>query len=195
MSSDLSGAEWLASASPFPRSVSALWSARPQVPLPLPCGSVFDVISAPPLFGRRMLDVMWATGPGSGPVARDRGRVLFFAEPGTARRLPALLGWEEWQARRTAGTAGRAEPIPPLLAYGPGDLVSVPAPPQPGEPGDEEGGWLVSPGPGRPWLPGPDALLRAAVRTVRAGREPGRGPSISGHRVAGAKVYDVSRRR
>ncbi|GAP50027.1 bifunctional DNA primase/polymerase [Streptomyces azureus] len=115
------GAAWLASAGTYPRSTLALWEERPGAPAVLPCGSVFDVVSAPAMFGRRMLDRLWDDGPGSGPVAEFRGRMLLFAAPGTAQRLPALLEWEEW------GAGGRTRPVPPLLCHGTGDAVTVPA--------------------------------------------------------------------
>lgn len=158
------GADWLASASRFPRSVQALWSDNPTACLVLPCGSAFDVISAPTLFGRRMLDRLWSAGPGSGPVAAQRGRLLVFAAPGTAQRLPALLGWEEW--------AGRGEALPPLLCHGVGDAVTVPAlcPPGESEPAPPPTRWLVAPEARHPWLPGPDVLLWACVRASRTGR-------------------------
>ncbi|WP_437029567.1 hypothetical protein [Streptomyces sp. enrichment culture] len=100
------GAAWLASAGAYPRSTLALWEERPEAPLVLPCGAVFDVVSAPALFGRRMLDRMWDEGPGSGPVAQYRGRIQLFAAPGTAQRLPALLEWEEWGAPGTDHVLG-----------------------------------------------------------------------------------------
>lgn len=56
-----------------------------------------------------MLDRLWSEGPGSGPVATHRGRMLLFTAPGTAQRLPSLLHWEEW---------GHA--VPPLLYHGAG---------------------------------------------------------------------------
>ncbi|WP_374112927.1 bifunctional DNA primase/polymerase [Streptomyces sp. WAC 00631] len=109
------GAAWLASAAPAPQRVLALWAARPEAPAVLPCGTAFDVISAPGVFGRRLLDRLWSEGPGSGPVAVHRGRLLLFTEPGTARRLPALLAGTEWGAA-----------LPPLLCHGTGDTVTVP---------------------------------------------------------------------
>ncbi|MEU6682566.1 bifunctional DNA primase/polymerase [Streptomyces sp. NPDC046832] len=120
------GAAWLASAGTYPRSTLALWQERPDAPVVLPCGSVFDVVSAPALFGRRMLDRLWDDGPGSGPVAEFRGRMLLFAAPGTAQRLPALLEWEEWGTRDRDDR--RTDSVPPLLCHGTGDAVTVPAP-------------------------------------------------------------------
>ncbi|MGG2462893.1 bifunctional DNA primase/polymerase [Streptomyces sp. RGM 3693] len=111
----LAGADWLASASPHPEGMHMLWAEHPAAPSVLPCGGVFDVINAPALFGRRMVDRLWSAGPGSGPVATHRGRILLFATPGTAQRLPALLAWEEW------GSA-----VPPLMCHGSGDAVTVP---------------------------------------------------------------------
>src|SRR5690242_3490697 len=101
------GAAWLASAGTYPRSTLAHWRERPDAPVVLPCGSAFDVVSAPAVFGRLMLDRLWGDGPGSGPVAAFRGRTLLFAAPGTAQRLPSLLEWEEWSAegRRDGRTA------------------------------------------------------------------------------------------
>ncbi|AXK37746.1 hypothetical protein DVA86_29110 [Streptomyces armeniacus] len=184
------GADWLASASRFPRSVHALWALRPGAPSVLPCGTAFDVVSSPLLYGRRLLERLWATGPGSGPAAVHRSRVLLFAAPGSADRLLALLRWEEW--RETGGTGGAtfAEPgeetIPPLLCHGPGDTVTVPplapaprlgpaaadaapgARPGPGSASDSR--WLVAPGVRRPWLPGAEMLLWAHVRVQRDAR-------------------------
>ncbi|MFF8013153.1 bifunctional DNA primase/polymerase [Streptomyces sp. NPDC007929] len=121
------GAAWLASAGTYPRSTLALWEERPDAPVVLPCGSVFDVVGAPAMFGRRMLDRLWDDGPGSGPVAQFRGRMLLFAAPGTAQRLPALLEWEEWGGR-DGREASRTDAVPPLLCHGIGDAVTVPAP-------------------------------------------------------------------
>ncbi|MFH8347111.1 hypothetical protein [Streptomyces sp. NPDC018045] len=193
----LAGADWLASADPCPESVHARWASCPDAPSTLPCGTVFDVINAPALFGRDLVDRLWTAGPGSGPVATHRGRVLLFAEPGTARRLPALLDWEEWSGA-----------VPPLLCHGPGDAVTVPPlfphrppPPEPpqgtrsaqyathgfkagvaapadGTPDLAASRWLVAPDVRRPWLPGPGALLWACIRAARraTGTSPGQAP-------------------
>ncbi|MEG3628816.1 bifunctional DNA primase/polymerase [Streptomyces poriticola] len=175
------GAAWLASASPYPRSTRALWQERPAAPVVLPCGSVFDVVGVSAMFGRRMLDRLWAEGPGSGPVAEFRGRILLFAAPGTAQRLPSLLEWEEW--------GGRAGPVPALLCHGTGDAVTVPAP---DELSARSGArWLVAPDTRQPWLPGPEVVLWAAVRAARAAVR----ISIFPPADQDAKVYDVSRRR
>ncbi|MEU0210013.1 bifunctional DNA primase/polymerase [Streptomyces canus] len=175
------GAAWLASAGTYPRSTLALWEERPAAPVVLPCGTAFDVVSAPAIFGRRMLDRLWEEGPGSGPVAMLRARMLLFAAPGTAQRLPSLLRWEE---------IGRTAAIPPLLCHGIGDAVTVPAPlsaPQ-SAPASR---WLVAPDTRHPWLPGPEILLWAAVRAARAAVR----ISIFPPADQDAKVYDVSRRR
>ncbi len=185
------GAAWLASAGTYPRSTLAHWEEAPGAPVVLPCGVVFDVVSAPALFGRRMLDRMWQEGPGSGPVAEFRGRMLLFAAPGTAQRLPALMEWEEWGAR-----GARTDGVPPLLCHGPGDAVTVPA----AIPADAWGRagayppaarWLVAPDTRRPWLPGPEVLLWAAVRAAREAVR----ISIFPPADRDANVYDVSRRR
>ncbi|GAB3967447.1 bifunctional DNA primase/polymerase [Streptomyces sparsus] len=183
------GADWLASASRFPRSVHALWSHRPAATSVLPCGTAFDVVSTPVLFGRRMLDRLWSAGPGSGPVALHHDRLWLFAAPGTADRLPTLLGWEEWDS----GTEG-AETIPPLLCHGAGEAVTVPAVYAVDE-APRASRWLVAPDVRYPWLPDAEALLRACLRAVRAGRSHGRPLSIFASAEPGAKVYDVSRRR
>ncbi|MER6343212.1 bifunctional DNA primase/polymerase [Streptomyces sp. NPDC001595] len=180
------GAAWLASAGTYPRSTLALWGERPGAPVVLPCGTVFDVVSAPVVFGRRMLDRLWEEGPGSGPVAIFRGRTLLFAAPGTAQRLPSLMEWEEW------GGQGRTDEIPPLLCHGNGDAVTVPAPTGPADETPSPGSrWIVAPDTRHPWLPGPEVLLWAAVRAVRAAVR----ISISPPAEQDAKVYDVSRRR
>ncbi|MDT0571444.1 bifunctional DNA primase/polymerase [Streptomyces sp. DSM 3412] len=197
------GAAWLASAGTYPRSTLTLWEERPTAPVVLPCGTVFDVVSVPALFGRRMLDRLWAEGPGSGPVAVYRGRVLLFASPGTAHRLPTLLEWEEW------GSPGRTGAVPPLLCHGTGDAVTVPAVLAPEDSGGTDGSatsdtpgvtrlgsrWLVAPDTRRPWLPGPDVLLWAAVRAARSSASATVRVSIFPPADQGAKVYDVSRRR
>ncbi|SDK96138.1 bifunctional DNA primase/polymerase [Streptomyces indicus] len=173
------GAAWLASATSHPRSTLALWQSRPTAPVVLPCGTAFDVVSVPAVFGRRMLDRLWEDGPGSGPVATYRGRVLIFAAPGTAQRLPSLLAWEEW---------GEAVPTP--LCHGVGDAVTVPAPAE--TPGGTNGSrWLVAPDTRHPWLPGPEVLLWAGVQAARAAVR----ISIFPPADQDAKVYDVSRRR
>lgn len=212
------GAAWLASAGTYPRSMLALWEERPDAPVVLPCGSVFDVVSAPAIFGRLMLDRLWDDGPGSGPIAEFRGRMLLFAAPGTAQRLPVLLEWEEWG--RDAGQAGRRGAFPPLLCHGTGDAVTVPAPggtassspapsarpparslrtppagrraaPSPTPPGRSASRWLVAPDTRHPWLPGPEVLVWAAVRAARAAVR----ISIFPPSEQGANVYHVSRRR
>lgn len=163
------GATWLASAGTYPCSLLSLWRQRPDAPVVLPCGSVFDVVSTPSVFGHRMLNRMWGKGPGSGPVAELRGRTLLFAAPGTAQRLPALLEWEEWDARgRGPGEVRRTGEIPPLLCHGTGDAVTVP-PPAPATGTAHHGSrWLVAPDTRHPWLPGPEVLLWAAVQAARA---------------------------
>ncbi|WP_354406346.1 bifunctional DNA primase/polymerase [Streptomyces sp. PvP037] len=178
------GAAWLASAGRYPRSALSHWRERPEAPVVLPCGVVFDVVSAPTVFGRRMLDRMWGEGPGSGPVAEFRGRMLLFAAPGTAQRLPALMEWEEWGAH--GADAARTDGVPPLLCHGTGDAVTVPAPT-----GRSGSRWLVAPDTRHPWLPGPEVLLWAAVRAARAAVR----ISIFPPADRGANVYDVSRRR
>ncbi|MGQ4376740.1 hypothetical protein ACN6K9_007197 [Streptomyces sp. SAS_267] len=261
------GAAWLASAGTYPRSTLALWRERPDAPVVLLCGSAFDVVSASALFGRRMLDRLWDEGPGSGPVAAYRGRILLFAAPGTAQRLPSLMEWEEWGVSTSpehagasparAGTspervgtspsrehvgafpgpagafperagagerggrpaagavqgpggpvgsagpghgprAGRCREVPPLLCHGTGDAVTVP-PLNPGSHGPEavraDSRWLVAPDTRRPWLPGPEILLWAAVRAARAAAASAVRISIFPRADQDAKVYDVSRRR
>ncbi|MEV7790859.1 bifunctional DNA primase/polymerase [Streptomyces sp. NPDC087512] len=181
------GAAWLASAGAYPRSTLALWQERPGSPVVLPCGSAFDVVSVPAIFGRRMLDRMWDEGPGSGPVAEFRGRMLLFAAPGTAQRLPSLLEWEEWSGRGRRD--GRTGAVPPLLCHGAGDAVTVPAPT--GASTRSGSRWLVAPDTRHPWLPGPEILLWAAVRAARTAVR----ISIFPPADQDAKVYDVSRRR
>ncbi|MEU0430932.1 bifunctional DNA primase/polymerase [Streptomyces sp. NPDC006290] len=212
------GAAWLASAGTYPRSMLALWHERPNAPVVLPCGSTFDVVSAPALFGRRMLDRLWDDGPGSGPVAAHRGRMLLFAAPGTAQRLPSLMEWEEWGSGAAAGReavaerggqvgreavghgghVGRCREVPPLLCHGTGDAVTVPAL-STGDGGPEavrpDSRWLVAPDTRQPWLPGPEILLWAAVRAARAAASAAVRISIFPRADQDAKVYDVSRRR
>ncbi|MEV6652383.1 bifunctional DNA primase/polymerase [Streptomyces sp. NPDC051219] len=178
------GAAWLASAAAYPRSTLSLWEARPNSPGVLPCGSVFDVVNVPAMFGRRMLDRLWEKGPGSGPVAAHRGRMLLFAAPGTAQRLPSLLDWEEW---------GGA--MPPVLCHGTGDAVTVPAIGAAGPGAAPAARWVVAPDTRHPWLPGPEVLLWACVRAVRAASASAVRISIFPPADQDAKVYDVSRRR
>ncbi|MCS0605297.1 hypothetical protein NX794_29420 [Streptomyces sp. LP11] len=178
------GAAWLASARTFPRGAPAHGEEQPDAPVALPCGTVFDVVSAPAIFGRRMLDRLWEDGPGSGPVAMFRGRVLLFTSPGTAQRLPSLMSWEEWGSH-----ACRADAVPPLLCHGPGDAVTVPAPGCAEDSGTAR--WLVAPDTRHPWLPGPEVVLWAAVRAARSAVR----ISIFPPADQDAKVYDVSRRR
>ncbi|GGX20048.1 hypothetical protein [Streptomyces chryseus] len=189
------GAAWLASAAVYPRSTLSLWESRPADSGVLPCGSVFDVVSIPAFFGRRMLDRLWADGPGSGPVATHRGRMLLFTSAGTAQRLPSLLAWEEWgRTGNTAGGTAKA-PVPPVLCHGPGDAVTVPPLSAPAGPAGAGPRWLVAPDVRHPWLPGAEAMLWACLRAARPG--PADEPRISIFPPAdpGANVYDVSRRR
>jgi hypothetical protein len=153
------GAAWLASASAFPRSVRALWAARPAAPSVLPCGTAFDVVNLPALFGRRVLEQLWAVGPGSGPAAVHRGRVLLLTATGTADRLPALLSWEEWPRS-----------LPPVLCHGVCDAITIPpltAPPTP----VTASRWLVAPDTRHPWLPTADIVLWACLRAARSGTD------------------------
>ncbi|MBM7167871.1 bifunctional DNA primase/polymerase [Streptomyces sp. G44] len=186
------GAAWLASADSHPRSALAHWRGRPTAPAVLPCGSAFDVVSVPAVFGRRMLDRLEEEGPGSGPVAAHRGRMLLFAAPGTASRLPSLLEWEEW---------GRA--VPSVLCHGTGDAVTVPplttaaGAPAPEDTQDTrlDSRWLVAPATRHPWLPGPEVMLWACVRVARSMASSTVRVSIFPGADQDAKVYDVSRRR
>ncbi|MFE3941049.1 hypothetical protein ACFXPV_04075 [Streptomyces sp. NPDC059118] len=197
------GAAWLAGAAAYPRSTLAQWEAHPSSPGVLPCGSAFDVVNVPTLFGRRMLEHLWSDGPGSGPVATHRGRMLLFASPGTAQRLPSLLDWEEWgggtEPRAAMGPQGRGDGedgdsrVPPLLCHGTGDAVTVP--PLTCAPTASGPRWLVAPDTRSPWLPGPDVLLWACVRVTRSAP-----PSVARNSIfppadPDANVYDVSRRR
>ncbi|MES9508607.1 hypothetical protein ABWJ92_19655 [Streptomyces sp. NPDC000609] len=195
------GAAWLAGAAAYPRSTLAQWEAHPSSPGVLPCGSAFDVVNVPTLFGRRMLEHLWSDGPGSGPVATHRGRMLLFASPGTAQRLPSLLDWEEWgggtEPRAAMGPQGRGEDgdgrVPPLLCHGTGDAVTVPPLTcTPAAPGPR---WLVAPDTRSPWLPGPDVLLWACVRVTRSAPSSVARNSIFPPADPDANVYDVSRRR
>ncbi|MEV0319029.1 bifunctional DNA primase/polymerase [Streptomyces sp. NPDC050658] len=182
------GAAWLASAETYPRSTLTHWRSRPTAPAVLPCGTVFDVVSVPAVFGRRMLDRLWDEGPGSGPVAEHRGRTLLFAAPGTAHRLPSLLDWEEW------GPA-----VPSVLCHGTGDAVTVPpitASRRETPAADRlDSRWLVAPDARHPWLPGPEVMLWACVRAARATAGSTVRISIFPGGDQDAKVYDVSRRR
>ncbi|WP_070197225.1 hypothetical protein [Streptomyces oceani] len=194
------GADWLASASRFPRSVHALWALRPTEPSVLPCGSAFDVVSAPLAWGRLLLDQLTSAGPGSGPTAVHRGRVLLLTAVGTADRLPMLLTWDEWRAvpyerahrpdhvpyeqpppDPEAGGDGAApfRPFAWLLCHGLGESVSVPALAPASRPYDSEprgtgahgaSRWLVAPRRRHPWLPTAGDLLHAALGTRAAQR-------------------------
>ncbi|MES9555343.1 hypothetical protein ABZ776_29670 [Streptomyces sp. NPDC007076] len=197
------GAAWLAGAAAYPRSTLAQWEAHPSSPGVLPCGSAFDVVNVPTLFGRRMLEHLWSDGPGSGPVATHRGRMLLFASPGTAQRLPSLLDWEEWgggtEPRAAMGPQGRGDGedgdgrVPPLLCHGTGDAVTVP--PLTCAPTASGPRWLVAPDTRNPWLPGPDVLLWACVRVTRSAPSSVARNSIFPPADPDANVYDVSRRR
>ncbi|MGA5196180.1 hypothetical protein [Streptomyces exfoliatus] len=163
------------------------WEARPDSPAVLPCGAAFDVVNVDPVFGRRILGRLWEEGPGSGPVAVHRGRMMLFAAPGTAQRLPALLDWEEW-----------GEAVPRPICHGLGDAVTVP-PLVPSPRSDASGPsgprWLVAPDTRHPWLPGPEVVLWACVRAVRSASAADVRVSIFPPADPGANVYDVSRRR
>jgi hypothetical protein len=123
----------------------------------LPCGTAFDVIGLPVVFGRRVLERLWQAGPGSGPVAVARGHLLLLSRPGTAQRLPALLRWEEWRSA-----------VPPLICLGNGDTVTLP-PPYPSAPptAPDTPRWLVAPDSRHPHLPAPAALLWSLLHTAR----------------------------
>ena len=169
------GAAWLASR----RGLSALArspSGRPGPTRPgvLPCGSAFDVVNVPALFGRRMLDQLWAEGPGSGPVAAHRGPD---AAVRRSRHRPAA-------ARRCSTGRSGARPVTdrPAGARRPDDRRTVPAAalPRHRRRGDRPAAWpavptsprgprwVVAPDTRHPWLPGPEVLLWACVRAARA---------------------------
>ncbi|MEE1796808.1 hypothetical protein PUR28_39525 [Streptomyces sp. BE308] len=187
------GAAWLAGATAYPRSTLSQWEARPGSPGVLPCGSAFDVVNVPALFGRRMLEQLWAEGPGSGPVATHRGRMMLFTAPGTAQRLPSLLAWEEWGTGGPEQRRGQERTVPPLLCHGTGDAVTVPpltcTSTHPGP------RWVVAPDTRSPWLPGPDVMLWACVRVGRSAPLAADGSSIFPPADQDANVYDVTRRR
>ncbi|MEW1695596.1 bifunctional DNA primase/polymerase [Streptomyces sp. NPDC093249] len=172
------GAAWLTTATGDREAALTRWESRPDAPAALPCGTVFDVVGVDQVFGRRMLDRMWAEGPGSGPVAVHRGRMMLFAAPGTAQRLPALLDWEEG--------------VPRPLCHGVGDAVTVPPLVPSGAPGPR---WLVAPDTRSPWLPGPEVMLWACVRAARSLSAADVRVSIFPPARTDANVYDVSRRR
>ncbi|MFC4493472.1 bifunctional DNA primase/polymerase [Streptomyces ovatisporus] len=209
------GADWLASASLFPSSVHALWRHCPAAPRTLPCGIAFDVVSTPPLHGRRLLDRLWATGPGTGPVAVHRGRMLIFAAPGTAGRIAALSSWGEWRQPAAADAAGSlreppgtavAETFPSLMCHGLGDFVTVPGlrpVEHPGRTDERRGGtaspgrqtrsrWLVAPDLRRPWLPGAEVLLRACLRSHRGRLTPPVQPPVRAGRGPAAVEQSIS---
>ncbi len=175
----VAGEAWLASASEYPRSMRALWESRPWAPTVLPCGRAFDVISMPSLFGRKVLDELWASGPGCGPVAGYRGRTLLFVQPGAAPRLRSLLAWEEW-----------ARDVPPLLCHGRGDAVTVPPVQRPADPSAAapNGRWIVAPDTSDPWLPGAAVLLWACVRAARGPAPRSTGPEPATHESTAASA-------
>ncbi|WP_124271872.1 bifunctional DNA primase/polymerase, partial [Streptomyces sp. ADI96-02] len=182
------GVAWLAGASAYPRSTLAQWQDDPAAPGVLPCGTAFDVVNVPALFGRRMLEQLWAEGPGTGPVATHRGRLLLFAAPGTAQRLPSLLAWEEWGSGGPERSAEQRSAVPPLLCHGTGDAVTVP--PLTCASRDSGPHWLVAPDTRSPWLPGPDVLLWACVRVSRSGGLRDGGGTIFPRTDPDATVYD-----
>jgi len=157
----VAGEAWLASASEYPRSMRALWESRPWAPTVLPCGRTFDVVNLPGVFGRRVLDELWESGPGCGPVATHRGRILVFAEVGAAQRLRTLLVWEEW-----------ARGVPPVLCHGAGDAITVPPVQRMADAPEGPNRWIVAPDTREPWLPGASVLLWACVRAARSGSAP-----------------------
>ncbi|MFC1399843.1 MULTISPECIES: bifunctional DNA primase/polymerase [Streptacidiphilus] len=161
----VAGEAWLASASEYPRSMRALWESRPWAPTVLPCGRTFDVVNLPGLFGRRVLDELWESGPGCGPVATHRGRILVFAEVGAAQRLRTLLVWEEW-----------ARGVPPVLCHGAGDAITVPPVQRMADAPEGPNRWIVAPDTREPWLPGASVLLWACVRAARGGSAPAAPP-------------------
>ena len=105
---------------PYPRSTLALWGERPDGPGRPALRHARSTSSAcSALFGRRMLDRLWADGPGSGP-----GRGAPRPDPAVrrARHRPAAalaLEWEEWSAAlpgtcgHLAGTAGAWSGVAP----------------------------------------------------------------------------------
>lgn len=159
------GVEWLLSADSPGCPVRRLWAVQPGAPGVLPCGTVFDVVSTAVVPGRALLERLWRSGPGSGPVAVHRDRLLLFAKPGTAASLPRLLAWEVW----ADGGGDTAETIPHVIGHGHGDTVTVPGPAASAQ-GATGCRWLVAPEVRRPWLPGAEALLWAHVRAHRARR-------------------------
>ena len=158
----VAGEAWLASASEYPRSMRALWESQPWAPTVLPCGRTFDVVNLPGVFGRRVLDELLESGPGCGPVATHRGRILAFTEVGTAARLRSLLVWEEW-----------ARDVPPLLCHGQGDAITVPPVQRMVDAPEGPNRWIVAPDSHEPWLPGASVMLWACVRAARGGERPG----------------------
>lgn len=166
----VAGEAWLASASEYPRSMKALWESRPWAPTVLPCGRTFDVVNLPGLFGRRVLDELWESGPGCGPVATHRGRILVFCQVGTAARLRTQLVWEEF-----------AQGVPPVLCHGNGDAITVPPVQRMIDAPEGPNRWIVAPDTREPWLPGASVMLWACVRAARGEGHGGEGRGGEGH--------------
>ncbi len=104
-------------------------------------------------------------GPRLGAGGHLPGSDAPVRHPGTAQRLPSLLGWEEWGTH--PGEHSRTGSVPPLLCHGKGDAVTVPALVGGAAPAPFDARWLVAPDTRRPWLPGAEILLWAAVRAAR----------------------------
>ena len=150
----VAGETWLASASPTPLQMHALWDEYPWDATTLPCGSAFDVIALPPTFGGQVVHELHHNNPEPGPVTTHHGTVHVFCRPGTADRLRHLLTWPEWHH------------LPPLHCYGPGDTVPIP-PLRRHQDHHAPDRWITGPATLHPPLPDATTLLRACLRAAR----------------------------
>ncbi|HEY0716906.1 MAG TPA: bifunctional DNA primase/polymerase [Streptosporangiaceae bacterium] len=75
--------------------IARWWAARPEAPVILVTGRVFDVLDVPAPVGMAALTAIEAAGSGSGPVGEAGGRMLFFV---TTRGAP--VDEEEWWSCR-----------------------------------------------------------------------------------------------
>ncbi len=170
----LAGADWLASASPHPDEMHALWATRPAAPERAAVRHRLRRDQRPRALraadGRPFMVRRSRLGAGGGaprpdPALRRSGHGPAAARAarlgGVGHRRPAAaVPRQRRRGHRPAAAplSGAAEDAPAIGPFLAAEEPSAPA-------GSR---WLVAPDVRDPWLPGPDVLLWACVRAARS---------------------------
>jgi hypothetical protein len=142
--------DWAGQATSSATAVRRMWSEQPGSSVLLPAGRTFDALDVPESAGFLAMARMERMGLTLGPVTRtpDR-RMVFFALPGAAAKVPALVEQLGWDAR-TLGPVGRGD----------GHYVAGP-PTRVGRRGTVQ--WARRPSRANLWLPDAEELISPLV--------------------------------